>query len=118
MNNISVFFAEPADCSLCPVAMVGAFLDTEAHGLCEILEALGDDEALDMVLELISMDRADPTDRRELIAMINLVLEALESVPFLVVMQAEMAGHGPRELQSGIRWYGARLAELVYRLRF
>ncbi|WP_306131675.1 hypothetical protein [Roseivivax marinus] len=116
MNNISVLSLEPANLSPVAVAAVSSFFEREAHGLCEILEALGESDALDAALE-IAMTGAQQTDTLSLIEALNLVLEALEGVPFLAVLHAEMAGFGPRDLQGGIRWHGARLAELVDGLR-
>lgn len=111
----------PADAALCPcnVDALGAlrgFLVRDAEGLREILELFGDFGACDAVVEVASLCSAAQPDPKEVGVPLQIVLHALESVPFLFVEQAATLGLGPRDLHAALRWYGGRLSEFSARL--
>lgn len=112
MNNHIKFVA--ADTMMCSrhVDTLGQFLAKESEGLREILDLFGECEASDAVVELEGLCAAARSDVTAVGMALEMVLHALEGIPFLVLEHVAISGQGPRDLHGAVRWYGGRIADL------
>ncbi|MDX1822682.1 MAG: hypothetical protein R3197_17450 [Paracoccaceae bacterium] len=111
-NNVEIVPAETV-IGARYVGTLRTFLEKEAEGLREILALLGDYEAAEAVTDLVCLCGASQRDVMAIGTALNVVLQALEAVPFLVLEHVALSGQGPRDLHAAVRWYGGRIAELL-----
>lgn len=110
-NQIKRVVADTAIC-LRHVDTLRAFLTKEAEGLREILALFGEYDAADAVADLVGLCGGSGPDIMAIGVALEMILHALEEVPFLVLEHVAHSGQGPRDLHAAMRWYGGRLADL------
>lgn len=93
------------------VRSVASFFATEGRALHEILDITGEFDAAAAAHELVQGDYRLGADLPRVTTLLEVVLEGLRNVPYLVVEHAALAGLGPRDLHAAFRWYGARLEQ-------
>ena len=101
----------------CKMTFLRDFLGKEAEGLRELLNVCGETAASNAVDHLQGLCSAVNPDVVAIGRQLETVGSALADISFRKLEEMALAGHGPRNFDAALRWYGARVSELCGTLR-
>ena len=112
MSNIIARVPTTNEIAKADTCAVRRFLAREADALRTLLEAIGEFDAANAILEIAKMMDGSNSETRPVDDALKEIRVALEEIPFRDIENIARSREAPRDLHAAVRWYGARITDL------